>query len=564
MKLSKSYFYTLRENVKDEDSTSGNLLVRAGMIKKSSSGIYMIMPMGKRVLKKIEEIVREEMDAAGAQELLMPAMIPEEIYEKSGRREAFGSNMFALKDRYQKNYVLGPTHEELFTMAAMMKGSSYKDFPYNLYQIQTKFRDETRPRYGLIRVRELIMKDAYSFDIDEAGLQESYMKMFQAYKNIMDRCNLNYKIVKADTGAMGGSLSEEFQAITEIGEDVVVTCEGCDFSSNLEITEVIDTGRPSDEEALDMEIVETPDAKTIEDVAAFFQKSVNDFVKTLIYSVDGKTMAFLLKGDRELNETKVLKLLQANEMELASFDEVERVTHARVGFAGPVGLECPIIMDREVANMKNFIVGANKTDHHIKNVNLKDFTVETVADIAQVHEGDICPKCGKPLKFCKGIEVGNTFKLGTKYAKALGLEYQDVNNKLHPVEMGCYGFGLERCMAAIVEQHNDASGIIWPTSVAPFEVAVVVVSSKDDEQMRIGNELYEALKKEGIDVLLDDRKERPGVKFKDMELIGIPYRITVGRGIKDGNVEFRARTADESSDVSLHEIVDMVKKELQK
>ena len=564
MKLSKSYFYTLRENVKDEDSTSGNLLVRAGMIKKSSSGIYMIMPMGKRVLKKIEEIVREEMDAAGAQELLMPAMIPEEIYEKSGRREAFGSNMFALKDRYQKNYVLGPTHEELFTMAAMMKGSSYKDFPYNLYQIQTKFRDETRPRYGLIRVREFIMKDAYSFDIDEAGLQESYMKMFQAYKNIMDRCNLNYKIVKADTGAMGGSLSEEFQAITEIGEDVVVTCEGCDFSSNLEITEVIDTGRPADEEALDMEIVETADAKTIEDVAAFFQKSVNDFVKTLIYSVDGKTMAFLLKGDRELNETKVLKLLQANEMELASFDEVERVTHARVGFAGPVGLECPIIMDREVANMKNFIVGANKTDHHIKNVNLKDFTVETVADIAQVHEGDICPKCGKPLKFCKGIEVGNTFKLGTKYAKALGLEYQDVNNKLHPVEMGCYGFGLERCMAAIVEQHNDASGIIWPTSVAPFEVAVVVVSSKDDEQMRIGNELYEALKKEGIDVLLDDRKERPGVKFKDMELIGIPYRITVGRGIKDGNVEFRARTADESSDVSLHEIVDMVKKELQK
>lgn len=564
MKLSKSYFYTLRENVKDEDSTSGNLLVRAGMIKKSSSGIYMIMPMGKRVLKKIEEIVREEMDAAGAQELLMPAMIPEEIYEKSGRREAFGSNMFALKDRYQKNYVLGPTHEELFTMAAMMKGSSYKDFPYNLYQIQTKFRDETRPRYGLIRVREFIMKDAYSFDIDEAGLQESYMKMFQAYKNIMDRCNLNYKIVKADTGAMGGSLSEEFQAITEIGEDVVVTCEGCDFSSNLEITEVIDTGRPSDEEALDMEIVETPDAKTIEDVAAFFQKSVNDFVKTLIYSVDGKTMVFLLKGDRELNETKVLKLLQANEMELASFDEVERVTHARVGFAGPIGLECPIIMDREVANMKNFIVGANKTDHHIKNVNLKDFTVETVADIAQVHEGDICPKCGKPLKFCKGIEVGNTFKLGTKYAKALGLEYQDVNNKLHPVEMGCYGFGLERCMAAIVEQHNDASGIIWPTSVAPFEVAVVVVSSKDDEQMRIGNELYEALKKEGIDVLLDDRKERPGVKFKDMELIGIPYRITVGRGIKDGNVEFRARTADESSDVSLHEIVDMVKKELQK
>lgn len=564
MKLSNSYFYTLRENVKDEDSTSGNLLVRAGMIKKSSSGIYMIMPMGKRVLKKIEDIVREEMDNAGAQELLMPALIPEEIYEKSGRREAFGSNMFSLKDRYQKNYVLGPTHEELFTMAAMMKGSSYKDFPYNLYQIQTKFRDETRPRYGLIRVREFIMKDAYSFDRDEAGLHESYMKMFNAYKKIMDRCDLTYKIVKADTGAMGGSLSEEFQAITEIGEDVVVTCDGCDFSSNLEITEVIDTGVTSDEEEKAMEVVETPNAKTIEEVAAYFNRSADDFVKTLIYSVDGKTYAFLLKGNRELNETKVLKLLQANEIELASFDEVERVIHAKVGFAGPVGLDCPIIMDREVAHMKNFIVGANKTDHHIQNVNLKDFTVEKVADIAQVHEGDICPVCGKPLKFCKGIEVGNTFKLGTKYAEALGLEYQDENNKLHPVVMGCYGFGLERCMASIVEQHNDEAGIIWPVSVAPFTVAIVVVANKDEEQMRIGNELYEALRKEGIDVLLDDRKERPGVKFKDMELIGIPYRITVGKGIKEGKVEFRERTASENQEISIEDAVAFIKEKLGK
>lgn len=564
MKLSNSYFYTLRENVKDEDSTSGNLLVRAGMIKKSSSGIYMIMPMGKRVLKKIEDIVREEMDNAGAQELLMPALIPEEIYEKSGRREAFGSNMFSLKDRYQKNYVLGPTHEELFTMAAMMKGSSYKDFPYNLYQIQTKFRDETRPRYGLIRVREFIMKDAYSFDRDEAGLHESYMKMFNAYKKIMDRCDLTYKIVKADTGAMGGSLSEEFQAITEIGEDVVVTCDGCDFSSNLEITEVIDTGVTSDEEEKAMEVVETPNAKTIEEVAAYFNRSADDFVKTLIYSVDGKTYAFLLKGNRELNETKVLKLLHANEIELASFDEVERVTHAKVGFAGPVGLDCPIIMDREVAHMKNFIVGANKTDHHIQNVNLKDFTVEKVADIAQVHEGDICPVCGKPLKFCKGIEVGNTFKLGTKYAEALGLEYQDENNKLHPVVMGCYGFGLERCMASIVEQHNDEAGIIWPVSVAPFTVAIVVVANKDEAQMRIGNELYEVLRKEGIDVLLDDRKERPGVKFKDMELIGIPYRITVGKGIKEGKVEFRERTASENQEISIEDAVAFIKEKLGK
>ncbi|MGX8852155.1 proline--tRNA ligase [Amedibacillus sp. YH-ame10] len=558
MKLKDSFFYTIRENAKDEDSTSGNLLVRSGMIKKSSSGIYMIMPMGKKVLHKIENIVREEMDLAGAQELLMPALIPEEMYEKSGRRVAFGSNMFALKDRFQKNYVLGPTHEELFTIAAMMKGSSYKDFPYNLYQIQTKFRDETRPRYGLIRVREFIMKDAYSFDVDQDGLHESYMKMFNAYKNIMDRCELNYKIVKADTGAMGGSLSEEFQAISEIGEDVVVTCDHCDFSSNLEITEVIDTTKDSDEEALEMETVETPNAKTIEDVAAFFKKSEDDFVKTLIYSVDGKTYAFLLKGTRELNETKVLKLLKANEMELANFDEVERVTHAKVGFAGPVGLECPIIMDREVTHMKNFIVGANKSDHHIQNVNLKDFSVESVADIAQVHEGDVCPTCGAPLKFCKGIEVGNTFKLGTKYAEAFGLEYLDANNTLHPVQMGCYGFGLERCMASIVEQHNDESGILWPLSVAPFQVAIVIVSMKDEEQIRIANELYETLKKAGVDVVLDDRNERPGVKFKDMELIGIPYRITVGRGISEGNVEFRARTASENENISLNEITEYV------
>lgn len=564
MKLSKSFFYTMRENAKDEDSTSGNLLVRSGMIKKTSSGIYMIMPMGKRVLKKIEDIVREEMDDTGAQELLMPALIPEEVYEKSGRRAAFGSNMFALKDRYMKNYVLGPTHEELFTMAAMMKGSSYKDFPYNLYQIQTKYRDETRPRYGLIRVREFIMKDAYSFDIDQDGLHTSYMKMFNAYKNIMDRCELTYKIVKADTGAMGGSLSEEFQAITEIGEDVVVTCTGCDFSSNLEITEVIDTSTASDEADKEMEIVETPNAKTMEDVAAFFQTSVDHFVKTLIYKVDGVTTAFLLKGTRELNETKVLKLLGANEMELADFEEVERVTHARVGFAGPVGIDCPVIMDREVLNMKNFIVGANKTDHHITNVNLKDFKVETVADIAQVHEGDICPVCGKALKFCKGIEVGNTFKLGTKYAEALGLEYQDVNNKLHPVEMGCYGFGLERCMAAIVEQHNDEAGILWPVSVAPFEVAVVIVSIKDEEQVRIANELYDNLKAQGIDVVLDDRKERPGVKFKDMELIGIPYRITVGRGISEGNVELRARTASENENVEIANVVEVIKERLKK
>lgn len=561
MKLKNSFFYTMREDAKDEDSRSGNLLVRAGMIKKASSGIYMIMPMGKRVLHKIENIVREEMDKTGAQELLMPALIPEELYEKSGRRDAFGADMFALKDRFQKNYVLGPTHEELFTLAAMMKGKSYKDFPYNLYQIQSKFRDETRPRYGLIRVREFVMKDAYSFDIDEAGMHESYMKMFNAYKNIMDRCELNYKIVKADTGAMGGSLSEEFQAVSETGEDIIVTCDHCGFSSNLEVTEVVDTASMDEREEKAMELVETVNAKTIDEVAKYLDRSSDDFVKTLIYRVDDNLYAFLLKGKRELNETKVLKLLHANTIELADFATVEKLTNAKVGFAGPIGLNCPIIMDREVAKMKNFIVGANKSDYHIINVNVKDFNATICADIAQVQEGDICPVCHKPLTFCKGIEVGNTFKLGTKYAKAFGLQYLDKDQKLHPVEMGCYGFGLERCMASIVEQNNDENGIIWPMSVAPYQVGIVIANTKDSEQLRIANEIYDQLQSAGIEVLLDDRDERAGVKFKDMELIGLPLRITVGKHIINQEVEFKERTS-ENIRIAIKDVLAAVKEKM--
>ena len=557
MKLSESFFYTLREDAKDEDSTSGNLLVRSGMIKKSSSGVYMIMPMGKRVLRKIESIIREEMDATGAQELSMPALILEDIYVKSGRRDAFGANMFALKDRYDKAYVLVHTHEELFALAAGMKGKSYKDFPYNLYQIQTKYRDETRPRYGLIRTREFVMKDAYSFDTDLEGLHESYMKMFNAYCRIFDRLHLNYKIVKADTGAMGGLLSEEFQAICEIGEDIVVGCEQCDFSSNMEITEVIDTAETSDAALEALEMVETPNAKTIEEVAAFFRKTPADFVKTLLYQVDGKEIvAFLLRGDRELNETKALKLLKANEMELASFADVERITKAKVGFAGPIRLEgVKIIMDRQIMKMKNFIVGANKSDHHYINANISDFHADEVADIALVKAGDICPQCKAKLTFTKGIEVGNTFKLGTKYADSLGLQYLDQDNTLKPVVMGSYGIGLERCMAAVAEQHHDEAGIIWPQEIAPFSVAVVVVANKDETQMQVAESLYQQLKAQGIDVLLDDRKERPGVKFKDMELIGIPYRITVGRRINEGIVELNIRGNEEKQEIALNEIV---------
>lgn len=554
MRLSQSFFYTLRENSKDEDSVSSNLLVRAGMIKKSSNGMYMIMPMGKKVLAKIENIVREEMDAKEAQELLMPALIPEEVYIKSGRRDVFGSNMFSLNDRYMKRYVLGPTHEELFAVAASMNGKSYKDFPYNLYQIQTKFRDETRPRYGLIRVREFIMKDAYSFDVDEKGLDVAYDKMYDAYCRIFNRLGLEYKIVKADTGAMGGLLSEEYQAISGIGEDVVVGCEACDFSSNLEITDVIDTMMDSAEEELPMELVETPNAKTIEEVAAFFNKEAKDFVKTLLYFVDGRVVAFCIPGNRELNETKALKLLKANEMELASFEDVERVTHARVGFAGPVGLECPVYMDRQIQHMKNFIVGANKSDHHYKNVNCKDFTPVEIADLCQVQDGDICPVCGKKLTFQYGIEVGNLFKLGTKYAQKMNLFYTDANNQLQPVWMGSYGIGLERCMAAVAEQHHDDKGIIWPKEIAPFVLGIVPVSKKDEKQIAIAEDLYAYCQDKKYSVLYDDRNERAGVKFKDMELIGIPYRITVGRGIENGILEFVDRRTGEKQEIAINQI----------
>lgn len=560
MKLSQSFFYTLRENAKDEDSVSSNLLVRAGMIKKCSNGIYMIMPMGKKVLSKVENIIREEMDAKDAQELLMPALIPEDVYVQSGRREAFGSNMFSLSDRYNKRYVLGPTHEELFAVASSMDGKSYKDFPYNLYQIQTKYRDETRPRYGLIRVREFIMKDAYTFDVDEAGLDVAYNKMYDAYCRIMDRLGLEYKIVKADTGAMGGLLSEEYQALSSIGEDVVVGCEGCDYSSNLEITEVVDTMEDSCEEELSMEVVDTPNAKTIEEVAAFFGKKESDFVKTLLYNVDGKVIAFCIPGDRELNETKALKLLGANEMEMASFEEVEKVTHARVGFAGPVGIDCPVYMDRQIKHMKNFIVGANQSDRHIKNVNCKDFTPVEVADLCQVKEGDICPKCGKKLTFQHGIEVGNLFKLGTKYSKSMNLYYTDANNQLQPVWMGSYGIGLERCMAAVADQHHDDFGIKWPVEIAPFRLAIVPVSLKDEEQVKIANALYEYCKEHKFEVILDDRNERPGVKFKDMELIGIPYRITVGRGVKEGKLEWTDRYTGEKSEIAMEDVYSEIEK----
>lgn len=541
MRLKNQFFYTLREDVKDEETRSGNYLVRSGMIKKVGTGIYLFMPLGFKVLKKIEQIIREEMNKTGAQELLMPALIPEDYYVQSGRKEVFGHDMFSLKDRYERGYVLGPTHEELFVYAAKEMIHSYKDMPFNIYQIANKYRDEPRPRFGLIRTREFMMKDAYSFDVDDEACGASYQKMFQAYQNIMDRVGLEYKIVRAGTGAMGGNLSEEFQAVTEIGEDTLVLCPNCDYASNLEVSACIVDETESYEEEKELELVHTPNAGTIEEVAAFLEEDPSQFVKTLIYQVDGKFYACLIPGDRELNEEKLKTLLQAKEVVLADKEDVERITKAKIGFAGPIQLSIPIVMDHHVQMMKNFIVGANQTDYHYKNVNLKDFKTKKIGDIIEVKEGDLCPKCGAKLTFKKGIECGNTFKLGTKYSESLGLNYLDQNNQLKPVVMGCYGIGLARIMTAVAEQRADEMGIAWPVSIAPYQVALVLINGKDEVQRTVADQLYQIIQSMGFEVLYDDRDERPGVKFKDMELIGIPVQITVGKKAQDGMIEIKKR-----------------------
>ncbi len=554
MKLSNSYFFTLREDAKDEESKSGNLLVRSGMIKKVGAGIYMYLPMGMRVLDKVRKIVKEEMDKAGAQELLMPSLIPTEYYEKCGRVEAFGQSMFGLKDRYNKPHVLGPTHEELFTIAAKSMVRSYKDLPFNLYQQADKFRDEPRPRYGLIRVREFIMKDAYSFDRDEAGLDISYQKMKTAYNKIYDRLDIDYKIVKADCGAMGGTLSEEYQAITDIGEDTIVLCNKCDYSSNLEISETI-CNTVCDEEEKELEMVHTPHQETIEDVCNFLNIDVKKSVKALLMNANDELVILFTRGDRELCENKVCKLLGVNEINFAD-DSLIATSNAVPGYTGPIGLNAKVVVDNEILKMKNFCCGANKEEYHYINANIKDIKYDLAGDIVNVQEGDTCPNCGGKLYFKKGIEIGNLFKLGTKYAEKLGLTYLDENNQAQTVVMGCYGIGPGRILASLIEQTADDNGLVLPMNIAPYQIALVQIDAKNEEQTKIANDIYNKLTAAGIEVIFDDRDERPGVKFKDMELIGIPARIVVGKKITDNLVEFKERKNGELTEISLEEIVD--------
>ena len=563
MKMSNMLVSTLREVPAEAEIDSHKLMLRAGMIRKMAAGIYNYMPIGLKVLKNIEEIVREEMNTAGAQEFLASAVLPAELWQESGRWDVYGDEMFRLKDRNNRDFCLGPTHEEGFTDIARNEIKSYKQLPVNLYQIQTKYRDERRPRFGIMRSREFIMKDAYSFDKDQAGLDVSYDKMHDAYVKIFNRCGIDAKCVEADSGAIGGANSAEFMVKSEVGEDDVVFCSACDYAANIEKAEATPE-KAEVEELLEMEKVATPDSRGIYEVSEFLKVSPKKTVKLLMFNVDGKIVGVVVRGDREVNEVKVANAAQASgDIIMASNEEYTKATNCEPGFGGPVGIKVDLLLvDEEVANMYNMILGANETGYHLKNVNYgRDFE-GVVGDFRKIESGEKCPKCGSEVTIARGTEVGHIFKLGTKYSAAMNATFIDENGKNVPFVMGCYGIGVTRTMASIIEQHHDENGIIWPLSVAPYHVSVIPVNIKDEAQMKIANKLYDELRKIGVDAILDDRNERPGVKFKDSELIGIPMRVTVGKKITDGEVEFKLRDG-EMEVIKIEDVLEKVKSQFE-
>lgn len=560
MRMSNLLMPTLREVPAEAEIASHRLMLRAGLIRKLAAGIYSYLPLGLRTLKKVENIVREEMDKAGAQELLMSALLPAEAYQASGRWDVFGPSMFKLKDRGDRDFCLGPTHEELFTQCVIDNVKSYKEYPMTLYQIQTKYRDEGRPRFGVIRSREFVMKDAYSFDLDQKGLDESYQKMYDAYNRIFTRLGLDFTVVDADSGAMGGSGSQEFMVKSPVGEDGIAYCDDCGYAANYEKCECIPQEVDQIEGDLPLEKIETPNAHTIDELVESLGMQAHNFAKTIIYKADDKYIAAMVRGDRDVNEVKLKNLVGCrDDLELAEPAVVRDITNAQVGFAGPINLGIPVYADKEVELMKNFVVGANETDMHYKNVNMdRDFTPDVVADIRVVVTGDKCPKCGGTIKSEQGIEVGHIFKLGTKYSDALGLKYLDESGKQQTVIMGCYGIGVTRCVAAAVEQLHDDNGIIWPVSIAPYQAIVVPANYKDEEQVNAAEKLYNELTEAGIETLIDDRAERAGVKFKDADLIGIPVRVVVGKKLSEGIVEYKERAMESAVDIPLSDAVAKV------
>ena len=560
MKMSNMLMLTLREVPAEAEIESHKLMLRSGMMRKMASGIYNYMPLGLKVLKNIEDIIREEMNAAGAQEFLASALLPAELWQESGRWDVYGAEMFRLKDRNNRDFCLGPTHEEVFTDIARNEIKSYKQLPVNLYQIQTKYRDERRPRFGVMRSREFVMKDAYSFDKDQAGLDLSYNKMHDAYVKIFNRCGIDAKCVAADSGAIGGANSAEFMVKSEVGEDDVVFCTVCDYAANIEKAEATPDIAKA-EELLEVEKVATPDSRGIDEVSSYLNVSPKKTVKLLMYNIDGKIVGVVVRGDREVNEVKVSNAANAaTDIMMASHEEYKNATGCEVGFGGPVGLKVDLLLvDEEVKNMYNMIVGANETGYHLKNVNYgRDFE-GTVGDFRNVEDGGKCPLCGRKVSIARGTEVGHIFKLGTKYSEAMNATFIDENGKNTPFVMGCYGIGVTRTMASIIEQHHDENGIVWPLSVAPYHVSVIPVNIKDEEQMKVAEKLYNSLKDLGVEVLMDDRNERAGVKFKDSEIIGIPMRVTVGKKISEGAVEFKLRAGGDNEVIKIEDVCNRVK-----
>ncbi len=557
MRYSKYLLPTLKETPADAEVISHQLMLRAGMIRKVAAGIYSYLPFGLRSLRKMEQIIREEMDRAGAIECLMPMANPAELWQESGRWEKYGKELLRFNDRKGADFCMGPTHEEVITDIVRNTVSSYKQLPLNLYQIQTKFRDEIRPRFGLMRGREFVMKDAYSFDLDDSGADTSYAKMYQAYRNIFNRCGLKFRSVEADSGAIGGNFSHEFMVLAETGEDAIVSCDGCEYAANVEKAELIYNDLETPVATAELQSVATPGQRSIEDVATFLKLSPQQLIKTLlVQTAEDEVVAVLLRGDRELNTIKLANLLDTDWVLMAEDEVVKEATGAPVGFAGPIGLKVKVIADTEIKGMADFVVGGNAVDLHFTGVNQgRDFSVAQFADVRQAEAGDPCPRC-KTGKFetWRGIEVGHIFKLGTKYSEAMNATVLDADGKTKPLVMGCYGIGAGRSVAAAIEQNHDENGMILPMPLAPFQVLVTMVNPKDDQVREAAENLYRQLLDLNIEVLLDDRNERPGIKFKDGDLIGIPLRVTVGaRSLKEGNVELKVR---KSGEVSLVAVVD--------
>jgi prolyl-tRNA synthetase len=562
MRYSKSFIPSLREVPKEATNPSHVLLLRGGYIRMVGAGVYEMLPLGMRVLHKVGDIVRAEMDRAGAQEVLMPALLPSEYFQESGRWDTFGDALFRLRDRRGQDYNLGPTHEEIFTDLVRRDVKSYRQLPLNLYQIQTKFRDEPRPRAGLLRGREFVMKDAYSFDVSEEAAVESYERMRDAYHRVFSRLGLTYRMVAADSGAMGGSTSAEFQVLTQTGEDRLVVCTACDYAANTEVAETKSPeAAPTGGTRAAIEKIRTPGKKGIDDVVAFLGGDVTParMLKSLLYVAGDEVVMIVVRGDHEVNEIRAARHLGVDAIELASDADVFKATGAPVGFAGPVGFRGRVVIDPSAAAVEDAITGANEKDHHLRNVAFgRDFQAE-VAPVRLAAAGDACPKCGAPLEAFRGIEGGHIFILGTHYSQKMGATFLDEQGQTKPIVMGCYGIGVSRLMATSVEQNHDDDGIRWPMPIAPYH-AIVTPIGKDGAVFEAAERLYTALGELGVEVLLDDRDERPGVKFKDADLLGIPLRVTIGaRGLADGVVELKLRTAPETEKVKLEEAAEAVK-----